>query len=72
MDTSIQISRELMKKLKMMKMSEKESYENIIWDLLEDKMEFNENTILNIEKSKKEIREGKTISLEEIKNKIES
>ena len=53
----------------MMKMSEKESYENIIWDLIEDKMEFSEETKRNIEKSEKEIREGKTISLEEIKRK---
>jgi len=70
MDTSIQISRELMEKLKMMKMSEKESYENIIWDLLEDRMEISDDTLLNIEKSKKEIKEGKIISLEEIKNKM--
>ena len=72
MDTSIQISRELMEKLKMMKMSEKESYENIIWDLLEDRMEFSDETKLNIERSEKEIEEGKTISIEEIKKKMKS
>jgi hypothetical protein len=70
MDTSIQISRELMEKLKMMKISEKESYENIIWDLLEDRMELSDEVLENIEKSKKEIKEGKTISLEEIKKKL--
>ena len=61
-----------MERLKMMKMSEKESYENIIWDLLEDRMEFSDETLLNIENSKAEIKTGKTLSLEEIKKKMHS
>ncbi len=69
MDTTIQVSHELLKKLAMMKMHEKESYENIIWDLLEDRMELSEETKKNIAKSGQEIKEGKTISLEEIKKK---
>ena len=51
-------------------MHEKESYENVIWDLIEDKMEFSRETKLNIEKSEREIKEGKTISLEGIKKKL--
>jgi predicted transcriptional regulator len=70
MDTTIQISKELLTKLAIMKMHEKESYENVIWDLIEDRMEFSEQTKRNIEQSKKEIALGKTISLEEIKRKI--
>ena len=70
MDTTIQISKELLEKLKNMKVHDKESYENLIWDLIEDRMEFSEETKKNITQSEKEIKEGKTVSLEKIKKKI--
>ena len=69
METTIQISRELLNKLAEMKMHEKESYENILWDLIEDCMELSEETKKNITISEKQIKEGKTISLEELKRK---
>ena len=69
MDTTIQVSRNLLQKLKQMKQYDKETYEEIIWDLLEDRMEFSEETKKNIEQSRKEIAEGKTISLEEVRKK---
>ncbi len=71
METTIQISKELLENLKAMKIHEKESYENLIWDLIEDRMELSEETIKDIEESEKQIREGNTISLEEIKKKLE-
>ncbi len=70
MDTTIQISNELLERLRNMKMNSKESYENIIWDLVEDRLEFSANTKNNIEKSQKEIKEKKTISLENLKRKV--
>ena len=69
METTIQVSNELMKRLKNMKVHEKESYENIIWDLIEDRMEFSDETKKNIARSEVEIKERKTISLEELKRK---
>jgi hypothetical protein len=69
MDTSIQISKNLLEKLKLMKIHNKESYEDLIWDLIEDRMEFSEETKKNIAQSEKDFREGRTISLEEIKKK---
>ena len=39
MVTTIQISEDLLAQLKARKMSNKESYENVIWDLWEDSME---------------------------------
>lgn len=53
-----------------MKIYSKESYETIIWDLVEDRLEFSKETKRNIEKSKMEIKEGKTISLETLKRKM--
>ncbi|MFA5020194.1 MAG: hypothetical protein WC533_03785 [Candidatus Pacearchaeota archaeon] len=70
METTIQISRELLNKLAEMKMHEKESYESIVWDLIEDRLEFSEETKHNIAVSEKEIKAGKTISLENIKKKM--
>lgn len=70
MDTTIQISDELLERLRNMKFSNKESYESIIWDLIEDRLEFSESTKKNLNQSEKEIKEKKTISLEKLKKKI--
>lgn len=70
METSIQISIELLEKLKKMKIHAKESYENIIWDLIEDKMELSEETKRNIEISRKQYKEGKVHKWEDIKKEL--
>mgnify|MGYP001612166477 CR=1 FL=1 len=70
METTIQISKELLNKLAEMKMHEKESYESIVWDLIEDRLEFSEETKHNTTTSEKEIKTGKTISLNLIKQKM--
>lgn len=70
METTIQVSHELLQRLKNMKEYSKESYESIIWDLVEDRLEFSEQTKINLKKSEEEIILGKTISLEKIKKKI--
>ena len=69
MATTIQVSKKLIDVLKSKKMHAKESYEEIIWDLLEDNMELSEETKRNIRQSEKEIREGKTVPLAEVKRK---
>ena len=70
MDTSIQISKELLGKLKVMKIHNKESYEDIIWDLIEDRMEFSDETKRNIAQSEKDFREGKFKTLSEVKKEL--
>lgn len=70
METTIQVSKSLLGKLKVMKIFDNESYEDIIWDLIEDRLELSEEAKGNIAKSEKEISEGKVISLEEIKKKL--
>ena len=67
--TTIQISKELLEQLKMRKMSEKESYEEVVWDLIEDTMELSEETKRSIEIGRQQVKEGKTISLEAVKKK---
>ena len=70
MVTSIQISEELLEHLKKMKIHEKESYEDIILDLIEDRLELNEETKKEIEESRKEAREGKVHKWEDIKKEL--
>ena len=69
MATTIQVSNDLVEKLKKMKINSKESYENIIWDLIEDSMELSEETKRNIKESRKEYERGEVVSFEKIKKK---
>ncbi len=70
MATTIQISKELMEELKSKKMYDKESYEDIIWDLIEDTKELSEETLRSIEQSKKDIKEGKYYTHEQVKKEL--
>ncbi|MBI2172643.1 MAG: hypothetical protein HYT73_00330 [Candidatus Aenigmarchaeota archaeon] len=70
MVTSIQISENLQQSLKKRKLYENESYEEVIWDLIEDSMELSEETKRNILDSEKQAKEGKTKSLEQIKKEL--
>ena len=70
MATTIQISENLKKELAKKKIYDNETYEEIIWDLIEDSLELSEETKKNIELSRKEIEEGKTVKLEDIKKRL--
>jgi len=70
MDTTIQVSKDLLEKLKQMKIHAKESYENLIWDLIEDRMELSEETKREIEEAREQYKRGETISHEEVKKEL--
>jgi len=70
MVTTIQISKELLKNLQKMKIHAKESYEELIWDLIEDRMELSEQTKRDLKQAEKEIREGKTVKWEDVKKEL--
>ena len=73
MATTIQISSDLLNQLKQMKMHEKESYEEVIWDMVEDRMELSEESKAAIAEYEKDVREGnwdKFSSLEEVKREF--
>ena len=70
METTIQVSKELLEKLQKMKIHNKESYENIIWDLLEDRMELSEETKRDLEISRKQYEIGEVVSFEKIKKEM--
>lgn len=70
MDTTIQISKNLLEELKKRKINVKESYENIIWDLLEDTMELSEQTKKDIQEAREQIARGESFTLEQVKKEI--
>ena len=69
MATTIQISEDLQEALSKRKIVEKETYEEVIWDLVEDTKELSEETKRDIENSLSEIKAGKTLTLEQMKKK---
>ncbi len=68
--TTIQISKRLKKELSKKKLSSRETYEAIIWDLLEDTIELDEMTKKELEESRKEIKAGKIHKLGQIKKEL--
>ena len=73
MVTTIQISSELLQKLQQMKMHEKESYENIIWDMVEDRAVLSEETkkaMAEYEKDVKEKNWKNFATLEDMKKRL--
>ena len=72
MATTIQITRELQNELMERKIIDSETYEEVIWDLIEDCMEISAETKKEIEQARKEIKEGKVYTLDQVKQEIES
>ncbi len=70
MATTIQISDGLLNELKQRKLYEKESYEELIWDLIEDRMELSEETKKHLRQSEKDVKEGRVKSLEQVKREL--
>ena len=70
MATTIQVSRELLGTLQKRKLYDKESYEEVIWDLVEDSRELNEETKRDIEKARAEIKAGKFYTHEQVKKRL--
>ena len=70
MVTTIQVSKQLLETLKKRKLYNKESYEEVIWDLIEDTMELNEETKKQIEKAREEYKKGKFYTHEQVKKKL--
>ncbi len=70
MATTIQVSEDLQQELLKRKLFERETYEEVIWELIEDSMELNENTIREIEKAREEIGSGRSFTLSEVKKEL--
>lgn len=70
MATTIQISADLQKELTNRKLSDKETYEEVIWDMIEDSQELSEETKRDIADSYAEIKAGRFHTLAEVKKEL--
>lgn len=70
MATTIQISKDLQEELNRRKIFDRETYEEVIWDIMEDTMELNEQTKKEIQEARRRISEGKFVTLEDAKKKL--
>ena len=70
MATTIQISGELQKELSKKKLYDRETYEEVLWNMIEDASELNEETKKELAEARKEIREGKVHSFAEVKKEL--
>lgn len=67
--TSIRVSKGLISTLSKLKLNNKETYEDIIWDAIEPYLELSKEIKESLEEGTKESKIGKTISFEELKKK---
>ncbi|PIU62700.1 hypothetical protein COX58_01365 [archaeon CG_4_10_14_0_2_um_filter_Archaea_38_6] len=70
MVTTIQISEELQGKLKARKISDNESYEDVIRDLIEDSEELSEEAKKMINKAEEDVKKGRVYSLSKVKKEL--
>ena len=70
MYTTIKISDVLKHKLDNMKITNGETYEEVIEDLIEDHLALNPKFIKEIEKARKEIKKGEFVTLAELKKEM--
>ncbi len=68
--TTIQLSQELLQVLKGRKLYDKERYEEVIWDLVEDTMALSEETMTLLKQAEKDIKEGRVFTHEEVKAEL--
>lgn len=70
MVTTIQISENLHKALDTKKLYKRETYEEVIWNLIEDTKELSEDTKKELAEARAEIKAGKLVPFSEIKKKM--
>jgi len=71
MTTTIQISDELRDLLSKRKLYDKETYEDVIWDLVEDTMELSQQALKNIKEAEEDIKHGRVYTHDEIKKELD-
>ncbi len=70
MATTIQITEELQQELLKKKLYQKETYEEVIWNMIEDTEELSKEAKNEILEAREEIRKGKVHTLSEVKKEL--
>lgn len=68
--TTIQISNDLRDLLVKRKLYEKETFEEVIWDLVEDSMELSEQAKKDIKEAEEDIKAGRVHRWEDVKREL--
>jgi hypothetical protein len=68
--TTIQITQELQNELMSRKITSSETYEEVIWDLVEDTEELSAETMKEIEEARKQVGKGEFYTLEQVKKEL--
>ncbi len=71
MATTIQVSEHLLQELKEKKIYEKESYEEVIWDLMEDSLEISEQTKQELAQARADIKAGRVHTFDRVKKELD-
>lgn len=67
--TTIQISETLQKELNRLKLFSRETYEEVIWNIIEDSRVLSEETKVEIAKAREEVAKGEFVTLSDLKKK---
>jgi hypothetical protein len=70
MTTTIQISDSLQNELVKRKLFDRETYEEVIWDVIEDTLELSEQTKKEIAQARAEVKAGKVRTLAQVKKEL--
>ncbi|MBS3142220.1 hypothetical protein J4464_02415 [Candidatus Woesearchaeota archaeon] len=70
MATTIQVSKQLANTLKKRRQYDKESYEEVIWNLVEDTMEINAEAKKEVEQARADIKAGKFYTHDQVKKRL--
>jgi len=71
MATTIQVSEDLKNELAKRKLFERETYEEVIWDMVEDVSELDSETEKELAEARAEIKKGKTHTLSKVKKELD-
>lgn len=70
MATTIQISDDVKSLLDKMKIFERETYNEVLINMIEDNQYVNEKTARELDEARKEVKSGKAVSHEEVKKRF--
>ena len=70
MATTIQVSEALAQTLRQKKLFTKESYEEVIWDLIEDAQELSKETKQHLQEAQEDIKKGRTRTHTQVKKEL--
>jgi hypothetical protein len=68
--TTIQVTDELQGELKKRKLYDKETYEEVIWGLIEDSLELSEETRQEICEAQEDVKAGRVHTLSQVKREL--